>query len=100
MVAAARDLRLAAAVVIGGTDAQADPWVAGQRTQVTPDGRRPEGATALRESRREVGHPDDAILVVVAAGNQHGGHASLGLLGGVDILGHTRRASVGGREGR
>src|SRR3546814_9233523 len=53
MVAAARDLRLAAAVVIGGTDAQADPWVAGQRTQVTHDGRRPEGATELRKRSEE-----------------------------------------------
>src|SRR3546814_9685422 len=70
MVAAARDLRLAAAVVIGGTDAQADPWVAGQRTQVTHDGRRPEGAPELRTARREVGHLDDAILVVVEAGHQ------------------------------
>src|SRR3546814_16294530 len=86
MVAAERDLRRAAAVVIGGPDAQADPWVAGQRTQVTHDGRRPEGATELRKARREVGHLDDAILVVVEAGHQHGGIAAIGLLGALDIL--------------
>src|SRR3546814_18861453 len=86
MVAAERDLRRAAAVVIGGTDAQADPWVAGQRTQVTHDGRRPEGATELRKARREVGHLDDAILVVVEAGHQHGGIAAIGLLGALEIL--------------
>src|SRR3546814_3214214 len=68
------------------TDAQADPWVAGQRTQVTHDGRRPEGATDLRKARREVGHLDDAILVVVEAGYQHGGIAAIGLLGALEIL--------------
>src|SRR3546814_16871523 len=100
MVAAARDPRLAAAVVIGGTDAQADPWVAGQRTQVTHDGRRPEGATELRKARREVGHLDDAILVVVEAGHQHGGIAAIGLLGALEILGLAIVEAIGRASGR
>src|SRR3546814_11146680 len=53
---------------------------------MTHDCLRAEGATELMKARREVCHLDDASLVVVEAGHQHGGIAAIGLLGALEIL--------------
>src|SRR3546814_11679047 len=86
MVAAAGDLRAAAAVVIDGPDAQADAWTAGQRPQVAHDGGGPERAAEVCEAWCEVGHLHDTVAPVVEARHPDGRIALLMTLRALKIL--------------
>src|SRR3546814_17619340 len=85
MVAAAGDLRAAAAVVIDGPDAQADARTAGQRPQVAHDGGGPERAAEVCEAWCEVGHLHDPVAAVVEARHQAGRLEALKLLRALQI---------------